>query len=77
MSGLPTIHPEHEPIAGVGNRSEQDSLTQPGGSVSSGAHLSNVPLSQGFDVTHRGLAEEAAVFTIELADTFVSDLKGS
>jgi hypothetical protein len=60
----------------VGNRSEQDFLTQPGGSVSSSAHLNSLPLSQGFDVTHWGLSEEAAIFTIELADTFVSDLKG-
>jgi hypothetical protein len=51
-------------------------LTEPGGSASSGAHLNSFPLFQSFDVTHRRLAEEAAVFTIELADTFVSNLKG-
>lgn len=32
--------------------------------------------SESFDVTHRRLADVAAVFPIELADTFVSDLKG-
>lgn len=48
----------------------------PGGSASSGAHLNNFPLSKGLDVTHRRLAEVAAVFSIELTDTLVSDLKG-
>lgn len=61
----------------VGSRSGQESLIQPGGSVSSSAHLNSLPLSQGFDVAHWRLAEKAAVFTIELADTFVSDLKGN
>ena len=45
-------------------------------SPSGSAHLSEFPFSEGFDVTHRRLAEGAAVFAIEMTDTFVSDLKG-
>jgi len=58
------------------SRSEQDFFHQPAGFVSSSAHLNRFPLSQSFDVTHWRLAEEAAVFTIELADAFVAHLKG-
>jgi hypothetical protein len=42
-----------------------------------GTYINDFPLSKGFDIAHRWLAEEAAVFTIELTDTFVSDLKGN
>ena len=44
-------------------------------SPSGGAHLSEFPFSEGFDITHRRPAEGAAVFAIEMTDTFVSDLK--
>jgi hypothetical protein len=58
-----------------GNSRQQDFLTESDDSPSGGAHLNDFPLSQSFDVTHRRLAKEAAVFKIELPDTFVSNLK--
>lgn len=55
---------------------EEDSLTNSDNSASGGAHLNIFPFSQSLDVAHRRLAEESTIFTIELTDTFVSNLKG-
>jgi hypothetical protein len=41
------------------------------------AYLNDFLIPHLFDVAHRGLTEEATVFTIELTDAFVSNLKGN
>ena len=79
---LATIHLEDEPmllnkrfgrLAKVKKRFPSQTLTiSPSGSV----HLSEFPFSESFDVTHRRLAEVAAIFTIKLADAFVSNFEG-
>ena len=51
-------------------------LTKDGNSPSGCADLNHFLISELFDVAQRWLAEESAVFTIELADAFVSNLKG-
>src|SRR5690242_6304129 len=44
-------------------------------SPSGGAHIRGSPFLESFDITHRGLAEEAAVFAIELRGALVADLE--
>jgi hypothetical protein len=57
-------------------KEEEDSHSNSDDWPSGSVHLSEFPFSDSFDVTHRRLAEVAAVFTIELADAFVSNFKG-
>jgi hypothetical protein len=67
-------------IQWFGQTSLRDSENKPELGLSGDLALScvdrqNFAVSQGFDVPHGWLAEEPAVFAIELAGTFVSDLK--
>lgn len=65
-----------EPVVCIDCSDHVDSRAYYDDSPSCGAHLIDFPFSECLDVPHRRLAEEAAVFAIELADAFVSNLKG-